>query len=113
MRTVRCSGEGVEGMQGVCVCAGVCVSSGFCVQGERGVCVQGERGVSRVCVCVCVCVCIPACNGADIPPWTEFLTHACENITFPQLLLRTVIKLKRVKFLIYIEYIEYHTENLT
>ena len=22
--------------------------------------------------------------------WTEFLTHACENITFPQLLLRTV-----------------------
>ena len=27
---------------------------------------------------------------AGIPPWTEFLTHACENITFPQLLLRTV-----------------------
>ena len=24
------------------------------------------------------------------PPWTEFLTHACENITFPQLLLRAV-----------------------
>ena len=24
------------------------------------------------------------------PPWTEFLTHACENITFAQLLLRTV-----------------------
>ena len=24
------------------------------------------------------------------PPWTEFLTHACENITFPQLLLRPV-----------------------
>ena len=24
------------------------------------------------------------------PPWAEFLTHACENITFPQLLLRTV-----------------------
>ena len=24
------------------------------------------------------------------PLWTEFLTHACENITFPQLLLRTV-----------------------
>ena len=23
--------------------------------------------------------------------WTEFLTHACENVTFPQLLLRTVI----------------------
>ena len=26
----------------------------------------------------------------DNTPWTEFLTHACENITFPQLLLRTV-----------------------
>ena len=26
-----------------------------------------------------------------LPPWTEFLTHACENITFPQLLMRTVI----------------------
>ena len=25
------------------------------------------------------------------PLLTEFLTHACENITFPQLLLRTVI----------------------
>ena len=24
-------------------------------------------------------------------PWTEFLTHACENITFPQLRLQTVI----------------------
>ena len=24
------------------------------------------------------------------PPWTEFLTHACENITFLQLRLRTV-----------------------
>ena len=25
------------------------------------------------------------------PPWTEWLTDACENITFPQLLLRAVI----------------------
>ena len=25
------------------------------------------------------------------PPWTEFLTHDCEHITFPQLLLRTVM----------------------
>ena len=23
-------------------------------------------------------------------PWTDFLTHACENITFPKLLLRAV-----------------------
>ena len=27
---------------------------------------------------------------APPPLWTEFLTHACENITFPQLLLRAV-----------------------
>ena len=25
------------------------------------------------------------------PLWTEFLTHACENITFPQLLLQVVM----------------------
>ena len=29
-------------------------------------------------------------RGEYTPLWTEFLTHACENITFPQLLLRTV-----------------------
>ena len=23
--------------------------------------------------------------GIHVPLWTEFLTHACENITFPQL----------------------------
>ena len=30
----------------------------------------------------------------NTPPslWTEGMTHACENITFPQLLLRAVIK---------------------
>ena len=37
-----------------------------------------------------------ACPSAPMPPathphlWTEILTHACENITFPQLLLRKV-----------------------
>ena len=30
------------------------------------------------------------CILGYILPWTEFLTHACENITFPQLLLRPV-----------------------
>ena len=31
--------------------------------------------------------CIPACTEADTlpPPWTEFLTHACENIAVAQL----------------------------
>ena len=33
----------------------------------------------------------PVHAGIHPPKWTEFLTHACENITFPQLLLRTVI----------------------
>ena len=28
---------------------------------------------------------------ADTPRWTEFLTHASENIAFPQLRLRTII----------------------
>ena len=33
------------------------------------------------------------------PPtlWTEFLTHACENITLPQLLLRAVIKCTKLE----------------
>ena len=31
-----------------------------------------------------------ACNAWPPSLWTEFLTHACENITFPQLLLRAV-----------------------
>ena len=35
--------------------------------------------------CACPGVCMP-----HMPPPTEFLTHACENITFPQLLLRAV-----------------------
>ena len=32
-----------------------------------------------------------------LPLWTEFLTHACENITFPQLRLRTVMKSETLK----------------
>ena len=43
--------------------------------------------------------CLPAQGGGGCLPrvvytspsqWTEFLTHICENITFPQLRLRTV-----------------------
>ena len=33
-------------------------------------------------------------GGGCLPLWTEFLTHACENITFLQLRLRTVIKVE-------------------
>ena len=60
------------------VCAqGACVSRGACV--PRGhVCPGGH-------------VCLGACMPHMAPLWTEFLRHACENITFPQLLLWAVI----------------------
>ena len=38
----------------------------------------------------------PAPLPHTAPPWTEFLTHACENIIFPQLLLRTVKRLNLI-----------------
>ena len=108
MPTVQCSGRLV------CVCVGRGwlytqggsawgVSTWGGLPGGAGsVCLEGGglfRGVSAYggicpgeCVCFRGCVCIPACNEVDTPPppLTEFLTHACENITFPQLLLRTV-----------------------
>ena len=31
-------------------------------------------------------------GGVYLPLWIEFLAYACENITFPQLCLRTVIE---------------------
>ena len=66
----------------------------------RTVCCSGRlgSGVSAWGVCVqtvSTCRCpggLP--RGCTPPPstlWTEFLTHAYENITFPQLLLTTVI----------------------
>ena len=69
MRTVRCSGH-----LGVGVCLGGGVQGGVCLE---GVCLGGVK----------VGVCL---GGVHLHPWTEFLTHAFENITFPQLLLRTV-----------------------
>ena len=35
-------------------------------------------------------VCLGGVHPHDTPLWTEFLTHAYENITFPQLLLQTI-----------------------
>ena len=68
MRTVHCCGHLGEGR--VCP-ADVCPEGDVCPRG----CLPGDGG----------CMPLP-------PPWTEFLTLACENITFPpQLLLRTVI----------------------
>ena len=90
----------VSGAGGVCLWRGVCWGLGVCLSMgclPRGVCLGGvflgclprvylPRGVhpsgprGRH----------PWESEAD-PPWIEFLTHACENITFPQLLLRMVI----------------------
>ena len=50
--------------------------------------------------------CLPQCMLGYMPSacwdtsrlWTEFLTHACENITFPQLLLWTVTRLSDPTF---------------
>ena len=63
---------------GVCSWGGVCFwgmsASGGCLLPRVGVCFWG------------MCLLpggIPACPEAD-PPWTEFLTHATENITLPQ-----------------------------
>ena len=103
MRAVHCSGR----LRGKGVCPGQCLSGGgvsvegwgVCLGGAcPGVCFGGSvcPGVSaKGCMFVSVLgVCIPTGNGADIPPTplTEFLTHTCENITFPQLLVRTVIQ---------------------
>ena len=72
MRTVRCLPGGCLPRGRVCVLGGVC-PGGVCLSGG-GVCLPA-RGVS-----------------ARHPPGTEFLTHACENITFPQLRLRTATR---------------------
>ena len=39
---------------------------------------------------MCVCVCLSAHGGAYTSPSVDRMTDTCENITFPQLLLRTV-----------------------
>ena len=57
-----CTGQGRVSAQGGCVAGGVC---------PGGVCPGG---------CLLKCM-----LGYTHPLWTEFLTHACENITFPQL----------------------------
>ena len=64
MRTVRCSGRRGGG-------AGGCLSQ----------CMLEYLPGGR----------LPQCIHTPPPLLTEFLTHAFENITFPQLLLRTVI----------------------
>ena len=67
-----------------CVCLGnVCPG----VSAQRGVCLGGVSPWG---------LCLPLGDGrrgiyTSPSLWTEFLTHACDNITFPQILFRTVI----------------------
>ena len=72
MRTVGCSGR----LKG-CLARGVCLPRGCLPKGR----ISAQRGLPGGLV---------SAQGVT-PLWTEFLTHACENITFPQLLLGTVI----------------------
>ena len=86
MSAEEVSAEGVCG--GVClfqcVCWGVC--PGGCLPGGvQGVSAEGVHPQQKPPGHTPLFI---ACW--DTPPWTEFLTHACENITFPQLLLRSV-----------------------
>ena len=60
---------------------GRCLPRGVCATG----CLPGG---------VCPGGCLPQCMPGYTPRplWTEFFKHASENITFPQLRLRTVIR---------------------
>ena len=64
---------------GVCLARGVCLAWGVCLAGgstlPEGVCLARGSALPEGG--------IPACTEAD-PLWTEFLTHATENITLPQ-----------------------------
>ena len=100
MRNVRCSsrllGE-VSAQRGVCpeggyAGGGLCLLGGLYPGGclpSGGSCLPGWVSALRL-VCPGGGVCL-VCQTS--PPWTEFLTHASENITFPQLRMRAVINL--------------------
>ena len=83
IRTVHCSGHlgGCLPRGGVCpgweVCLGGCLPQGVCLW---GVCLPRRWGVLSESVC-----------SGGVHPLVDRMTDACENITFPQLLLRTVI----------------------
>ena len=65
----------------------VCNFTVYCIlemsanKSNRGVSAQGDVHPLPI-----------ACWDTPSNSWIEFLTHACENITFPQLLLRAIIK---------------------
>ena len=107
MRTACFSGHlgGVPG--GVCPEEG-CLPGGICPGGMSCGCLT-KACLPRGCLPkedICPGGCLPGGVYTDTPqtkkqtpldpkadnpsPWTNFLTHACENTTFPQLLLQTV-----------------------
>ena len=109
MRTVRCSSLSAWGLGCLpkgclprgCLPMWRCLPRGESAQGG-GFCQGGclPRGcLPRGFVCLRRClprwgVCLGGLSGGVhiSPLWTEFLTHTCENITFPQLRFRTVIR---------------------
>ena len=71
---------------GVCICSGMYLLRGFtCPEGvpAQGVYLPGGECVPAQGGCVYLPGDVPA--QGDLPPRTEFLTHATENITLPQL----------------------------
>ena len=74
------------------VCPGGCVCLGVCL--PRGGVSQHALRQTRGSVCPGGCVCLGVCPGGCVSQhalrqtpalWTEFLTHASEDITLPQL----------------------------
>ena len=90
MRTVHCSGHLGGGGSG-CLPRGCLPREGM----PRGVSARGRVSAQGGCLlCVCPGGCLPGmCVSAwavYTPPSVDRMTDACENITFPQLLLRTI-----------------------
>ena len=114
MHNVHC----ISHLGGGGVCTG-CLSGGMSAC-QGGVCPVGCLSAYRGClpaggVCPVTCLPISPCVHLLLL-CMELLTHACENITFPQLCLRTVnitfplLPLREV--IIYIIIQEFHTMNL-
>ena len=91
MQYMKCNhktySENIRTEKQECIPVG-CVLSAAVAVCLGGVCQEG----------ICPSGCLPmggrVARGVRLPPWTEFLTDACENITFPQLRLRTVTNKK-------------------